>query len=177
MMRFKDIGNRFKVRMTREDGTQFFGQLSLPTISNNRTTDFTPTRRQLRVDDVVGMTAGVVFFTPKNESYLTAYNGENEYIRSDLSTFIAIHVNREMRWTRTKTKINPVTQMPEGEEIEDLGLIWTAFEVDGQTLDTMKVVKKDFRIVTNAEIVEGDFIGKYRALRVDYSLGVYNVSV
>ena len=67
--------------------------------------------------------------------------------------------------------------MPEGEEIEDLGLIWTAFEVDGQTLDTMKVVKKDFRIVTNAEIVEGDFIGKYRALRVDYSLGVYNVSV
>ena len=155
MMRFKDIGNRFKVRMTREDGTQFFGQLSLPTISNNRTTDF----------------------TPKNESYLTAYNGEDEYIRSDLNTFIAIHVNREMRWTRTKTKINPVTQMPEGEEIEDLGLIWTAFEVDGQTLDTMKVVKKDFRIVTNAEIVEGDFIGKYRALRVDYSLGVYNVSV
>lgn len=176
-MRFKDIGNRFKVKMTKEDGTSFFGQLTLPTISNNRLADLSPTRRILKVDDAVPMTAGVVFFTPKKESYLTAYNGEDEYIRSDVNTFLAIRVNREMRWTRRTTKVNPVTGLPEGEATEDFGLIWAAFEVDGQTTDSMDVVKKDFRIVTNAEIVEGDFIGKYRALRVDYSLGVFNVKV
>lgn len=176
-MRFRDIGNCFKVRMKREDGTEFFGQLSLPTMSNNRTTDFSPTRRQLRVDDAVKLSPGVIFFTPKKEAYLTAYNGENEYIRSDLNTFIAIHVTREMRWTRVKTKTNPVTGLQEGTEEEDLGLIWTAFETDGQTEDTLNVVKKDFRIVTNVEVLEGDYIGKYRALRVDYSLGVYIVHV
>ena len=26
-MRFRDIGNRFKVRMKREDGTEFFGRI------------------------------------------------------------------------------------------------------------------------------------------------------
>lgn len=176
-MRFSDIGDRFKIRLRREDGNEFFGQLTLPTLSNNRTTDFSPTRRQLRVDDAVKLTPGVIFFTPKNESYMTAYNGEIEYIRSDLNTFLAIHVTREMRWSRVKTKTNPVTGLQEGTEEEDLGLIWTAFETDGQTLDTMKVVKKDFRIITNVEVLEGDYIGKYRALRVDYSLGVYVVHV
>ena len=94
-----------------------------------------------------------------------------------MNTFIAIHVTREMRWTRVKTKTNPVTGLQEGTEEEDFGLIWTAFETDGQTEDTLNVAKKDFRIVTNVEVLEGDYIGKHRALRVDYSLGVYIVHV
>lgn len=176
-MRFKDIGNRFKIKLRREDGKCFFGRFNLPTLSNNRTTDFSPTRRILTVDDAAGISAGVIFTTPKNESYLTAYNGENEYVRSDSNSLLAVRVTKEMKWTRIKQKINPITGIPEGNETEDLGLIWTAFEPDGKTEDTMKVIKKDFRIVTNVEVVEGDYIGKYRALRVDYSLGVYVVHV
>lgn len=176
-MRFKDIGNRFKVRMRREDGSFFYGALSLPTISNNRTTDFTPTRRLLRVDDGVKMTAGVIFFTPKNVPFLTAINGEDEYIRSDLNTFRCVEVNKEMEWTRRNRKKNPITGLDEGDEVVSFGYIWAALEPDGQTLDTLKVIKKDFRIITNADVKEGDYIGKYRALRVDKVLGVNNVHV
>lgn len=176
-MRFRDIGNRFKVRMRREDGSYFYGALTIPTLSNNRTTDFIPTRRILRVDDCVKMTAGVVFFTPKNVAYLTALNGEDEYIRSDLNTFRCVEVNTDFEWTRRKKKTNPITGMSEGDEIDHLGKIWAAFEPDGQTLDTLKVIKKDFRIITNADVKEGDYIGQYRALRVDKVLGVNNVHV
>lgn len=177
-MRFRDVGNSFKIKFQKEDGSFFFGQMTIPTMSNNRTTDFAPTRRILVVDDVVDVSSGMIIKSPKGENYLTYYNGENEYTRSDQKTFGLIRVTREMSWKRLKKVIDPVTGMSKGEEYEDFGLIWAAFEADGQSVDTLNVIKKDFRILTNAQVVEGDILSdKYRASRVDNVLGITYVSV
>lgn len=172
-MRFKDCGNRFRVVMTLEDGNRFYGILTLPTLSNNRTTDFTNSRRILFVDDGSLCRVGSVFTTPKKERFLAAFNGVNEYIRSDRKTFLAVRITDKMTWQRKTETFDPVSGIPTGEVFEDLGDIWVAFESDRETEDTLKISKNDFRIVTNAELVEGDVIGgKYTVQRVDKNLGV-----
>lgn len=172
-MEFKNCGDRFKVRMKKEDGSYFFGTLSIPVMSNNRTLQFVPVRRILRVDIGSGVEIGDCFFTNKGEGFLCASNGDVEGFNSDLKTLLAVPLTKKAEWSRVTTQVDRLTGMKCAESKEVLGEIWVCLEANGVESDTLRVDKEKYRIMTGADVKEGDFIdGIYKIKRVDEIFGV-----
>lgn len=157
-MEFSSVGNHIRVRMKKENGSSFYGSLTLPTTSNNRTTQFVPVRRVLRVNLNTTIGVGDVFFTTKGDGFLTVDNGEVESRNSNLKTYLAVPLTKKVKWQRKTVKIDPITGMKTDDVLQDLGDIWIACEYKGAELDSLRVDKSIFRIVTGADVLCGDLL-------------------
>lgn len=171
-MEFRHCGDRFRVKMTAENGNVFYGAMTIPKVSNNSETGLETTRRILRVNDSTPIECGTIFKTPKGYEYLCAENGSSEYPGSDLKTYLALPINRTFEWTRKGVEIDPLTGMKRKETVESLGFVKVCFNPDGEKEDSFQIPQDKIKVVLKDEVLIGDYLGEYRVKKIDEMLGV-----
>ena len=137
--------------------------------------DFSETRFLLRVRSTSPIKAGLVVVDTNKRVFLTANHdfalNQGVPLYRTLRLFPA---NKQLKWQREQTVIDSLTQLERGNGKADLGTIWALKEpITREPIDlTLRIKEQAFRIITNAELRDGDILDDMVVRRVDDVLGL-----
>lgn len=137
--------------------------------------DFSEPRALVRVRATSPVREGMVIVGPDGRRFITAE--QDQAVLNDKVLYRSLRLfpaNRQMKWEREQTIIDPLTQLEKGVGKVDLGMIWVTNEpVQREPIDlTLRVSEQVFRIITNAPLLENDILDNMRIRRIDHVLGV-----
>lgn len=151
-------GARTRARIQRtSDGDQPGAEFSLPTTT-------------LRVDRKSIIQSGMVVQLPGDELFLVADHSQTGQYR----THHLFPADREVTWTRRKTKADPVTKLTQPDGEDDLGTIWVMWErTRREFMDlSLRIAQENYLVATGAAVAIGDYVDGKLVRRVSLAMGV-----
>lgn len=173
-MDLRNVGKRFEITFTRDDGRRFKGFIYAPPASQTKSTTFITARRILKVSDQTDVREGDVFKLPNGDYGLCFDMQDGYFYEPNFHLFGLINLDKNLSWSRKTLVEDPVTlrQIP-GEPI-DMGFLRCALEYVRQDEDSLKVPGSVYRLLCGKEIQEGDVLDdKYIVKKVYNILGIY----
>jgi hypothetical protein len=173
-MELRNVGKRFEITFTRDDGRRFKGFIYAPPASQTKSTTFITARRILKVSDKSDVKEGDVFKLP-NGTYGLCFDMQDGYFyEPNFHLFGLVTLDQNLSWKRKTLVEDPVTLRMVSGEPEDLGFLRCVTEYVRQDEDSLKVPGSVFRLLCGKEIKEGDLLGEEFVVKKVYKiLGIY----
>lgn len=173
-MNLRDVGKRFEITFTRDDGRRFNGFIYAPPASQTKSTTFITARRILKVSDKTDVKEGDVFKLP-NGTYGLCFDMQDGYFyEPNFHLFGLVTLDKCLKWTRKTLIQDPVTLRDIPGEPIDMGELRCVLEYVRQEADSLKVPGSVYRLLCGKEIKEGDVLdNKFIIKKVYNILGIY----
>ena len=173
-MDLRNVGKRFEITFTRDDGRRFTGFIYAPPASQTKSTTFITARRILKVSDQTDVKEGDFFRLPNGDYGLCFDMQDGYFYEPNFHLFGLITLDQNLTWIRKTLVQDPVTLRNIPGEPEDLGMLRCALEYVRQDEDSLKVPGSKYRLLCGKEIKEGDVLGgRYIVKKVYNILGIY----
>lgn len=175
LSRLKTIGERFKMRFTRIDGFQFFGQmLDIPDTA--RVSNFFSARRYLRVATECEIKPSDVVIINKVK-YIIGEHGDGFYHEPIYRFFKLFAVDLQANYYASIQAKNAITGVWERHFDTVPTTIYLSTQPESQVEDSIGIPQQRLLALCNHPAVKDDKIGNYIVTKVDFQLGIYVVEL
>lgn len=169
--RLINTGNRFKTRLKKVNGAEFFGQL-LDIPDTSRVSNFLSARRYLRVHPLSKIKPGDVIIA-NNIKYIVANHADGFHLGVIYKHFKLFEVDKEFQWFKKSFSKNPVTGIEETVLTEQYETVYLSIQPSRNLSDSLSIPQETFTVISNIEIKRDEIIDKYVVIKVNEMLGVF----
>lgn len=170
MSRLLSVGERFKAKYKKINGTPFFGQvLSIPDTS--RVSNFLSTRRYLRTTPFTNvLVSDVVVIEGLN--FIVAEHGTGFFVTPIYKHFKMFEVNETVQWFGMTVSVDQVSGVEKVSRSTDLGLVYLSVQPMSDIEDAIRIQQPMRRCVCNKPVKVDDRLGEWIVTKSDPVLGI-----
>lgn len=171
MNRLSNTGDKFKMKLNKVGGGQFYGQfLDIPDTS--RVSNFLSTRRYLRTKPNTTVKPCDVIIA-NNVKFVVAEHGDGFFKEVIYKHFKLFEVSHEYTWKAKTVTKNPLTGLQETTLSTEPSTAYISMQPKSDIEDSINIPQQTYTAISNIEVTRGEIIDKYVVVKIDKVLGVY----
>ena len=172
MHRLGRVGDRFRMKLRKVTGAEFYGQL-LDIPDTSRVSNFLTPRRYLRTTPTTTVVPRDVIIA-NNVKFIVAEHGDGFYTEVIYKHFKLFEVTHTYNWKRKSFVKNTITGIMEEVLTNDATVVYVSLQPKAAIEDTMNIAQQTYTAISNLDIARGEVIAnKYVVTRSYEVLGVF----
>lgn len=130
-------------------------------------------RRMIVVSRNQPLNTGTILQDPDGSRFLCAqWSPDGLLGMAHTRTFVMLSITSDMAWTRTTTTLEPISGQKVASGNSLLGTVSCVREFIRRKNDALDIEEEIYRVMCREAILLGDYLGGFRVMRVEQSLGL-----